>query len=319
MSRRMRILGAAVVVAILLASPAVLGRSIDPSEVRVARVIAMRSELRSFAGNLLSRIVGRIDEALFDRPYGVSWDGDDLLITDTGRSTVVRISRNGDLSTIGESILAQPIAAVPCFDGIAVSDSVEGGVVLFDRSLRSHEWIASGLERPTGLACLGERLAVAETGNHRIVLLERDGTKQMFGSRGAGRGEFNFPTLVAADGTSLLVGDALNFRIQRFDADGEYVGEFGELGDSAGTMPRMKGIAVDGTGRIWVTDAWLDQIAVYQRDGAFLMNVGHAGDEPGAFAFPAGIAISDDGTVAVADSLNQRIQILDVPGGETGR
>ena len=75
-------------------------------------------------------------------------------------------------------------------------------------------------------------------------------------------------------------------------------------------MPRLKGLAVDAHGRIWITDAYLDQVALYDRQGRHLMSFGGAGTGPGEFAFPAGIAAHHDGRVAIVDSLNQRIQVF---------
>jgi sugar lactone lactonase YvrE len=119
-----------------------------------------------------------------------------------------------------------------------------------------------------------------------------------------------FISLVVA-GDALWVGDVLNFRLQRLHAgSGRPLGVFGQLGDAGGEMPRIKGVAVDTTGYIWVSDAHLDQVALYNDDGDFLMNLGGRGESPGEFAFPAGIAAHPDGRVAVADSLNRRIQIF---------
>lgn len=290
--------------------------------VTVERVIGSDRDLGR--GRFLRRLTGRGDQELFQRPYGVAWDGDDLLVTDPGVGQVIRIrDRKRRVGRSPEGLLQSPIGVAVCAPGIVVSDSATGKVALLDRDLRLVRWLAEGLERPTGIACRGERIFVVETRRHRLLVLDaattvagseapgRGGPTRSFGERGDAAGEFNFPTTVALDGGSLWVGDTLNFRLQRFDPrSGEFTAAFGQLGDAAGEMPRVKGVAVDGGGRLWLTDAYLDQIALYSSEGAFLTSLGRRGSGPGELSFPAGISIHADGRVAVADSLNRRLQIL---------
>jgi sugar lactone lactonase YvrE len=130
------------------------------------------------------------------------------------------------------------------------------------------------------------------------------------GERGSQPGEFNFPTTIALGVGSLWVGDTLNFRIQRLDAvHGEPLREFGQLGDAPGEMPRIKGITIDASGFLWISDAHLNQVSLYDPDGTFLMYLGETSETDDGFSFPAGIASHPDGRIAVVDSLNRRIQV----------
>jgi sugar lactone lactonase YvrE len=125
---------------------------------------------------------------------------------------------------------------------------------------------------------------------------------------------------VAIAGGSLLVGDTLNFRVQRIDLEtGAAEGVFGQLGDAPGEMPRIKGLAVDAAGQLWVSDAHTDRVSLYTADGRLLLTLGGRGVDPGRFSFPAGIAAHPDGRVAVADSFNRRIQVFRIVGGELSR
>lgn len=292
---------------------------INPAGISIERVVASSSDLRGTASRFLSRLAGKGDEPLFNRPYGVSWLGEDLLIADTGAGFVLRIHDRGGVSRTRPGAVVQPVAAISCLGGVVVSDSASGGVALFDANLTFERWLVRGLGRPTGMACLDDEVAVVDTSNHQVVIVGRDGMSGRFGSRGDGPGELNFPTLIARDGEDLVVGDALNFRVQRFDRSGRFIDAFGRLGDSAGTMPRMKGLAIDHQRRIWISDALLDQIAVYSSDGTFLMAVGHSGTEPGGFSFPAGIAFGPGERLAVADCYNRRLQILHIPASREER
>ena len=150
-----------------------------------------------------------------------------------------------------------------------------------------------------------------ETAAHRLVELSGGKAVPVLGGRGMGPGQFNYPAALAVDGNTLWIGDTLNFRLQHVDpSSGQVLGGFGTLGDTPGQMPRVKDVAVDAGGRLWVSDALLDQVALYARNGEYLMSIGRNGSAPGEFAFPAGIGAAADGRVAVADSFNRRLEIF---------
>jgi sugar lactone lactonase YvrE len=317
----------------------------EPLGIRLERIIATRGDLGR--GRWLRRLTGRPDLPLFRRPFGVAWDGEALVVTDPGRSEVLRIDERGRTRSSAPDLFESPIGVASCTSGLVVSDSLRGRVALLDRELRLLRWVAQDLERPTGVACAGERLFLVETGRHRVLaldpagrpveearadaagdderfvpsregdglrsVLDADGLVRLLGRRGEAEGEFNFPTVIAADSSTLWVGDTLNFRIQGFDpSSGELLAVLGRLGDAPGEMPRLKGIAVDAAGRLWISDAYLEQIAIYSVDGVFLTALGSRGGGPGRFSFPAGLSAHPDGRVAVVDSLNRRVQVFRV-------
>jgi len=247
----------------------------------------------------------------FQRPYGVAFDGTQLLAADPGAGRIFRLGANRILSRSAEGFLKTPLGISVCSDGIMVSDPPAGKVLLFDEKLRFSRTLAEGLQRPTGTACIGNRHFVVETGAHRLVELTAGVPRHITGGRGGGEGSFNFPAALATDGRTLWVGDTLNGRIQQIDPDsGDVLTVFGQAGDAPGNMPRTKGIAVDAVGDIWISDALLDQIALYDREGRYLMSIGRRGSGQGELNFPAGLAADKNGRVAVADSLNRRIQVF---------
>ena len=286
----------------------------DP-RVRLERIIAVREG----GGVLRSVLGGPQGEALFERPYGVAWDGDDLLVADPGARKVVRIQSDGRVRAPEEAQVG-PVGVAACAQGVVATDPEGGRLALLDAELRVTEWTAEGLSRPTGVACEGGNLYVVETGAHRLLLFEADGTRRVVGQRGTDRGSFNFPTTVTVAGGSLLVGDTLNFRVQRIDIEtGGAEDVFGRLGDAPGEMPRIKGLAVDAAGQVWVSDAHTDRVSLYTANGRLLLTLGGRGDDPGRFSFPAGIAAHPDGRVAVVDSFNRRIQVFRIVERELSR
>lgn len=283
----------------------------DDPRIGLRQVIDLRDTQAHGSRRVLKWLGGDEQAPLFRRPYAAAWDGDALLFTDPDLGRVARIDPGGRIVLSPEGDFVHPIGIAACPQGIVVSDSGSGRVALLDRELAFVRWLAEDLSRPTGLGCDDRRIFLVETAAHRIRVLAAEGEDRILGRRGAEPGEFNYPAPLAIDGGSLLVGDTLNFRIQKLDpATGASLHTFGQIGDAPGETPRIKGVAVDAAGRIWVSDAILDQVSLYGSDGTLLVSVGGTGAEPGFFSFPAGIAAHPDGRVAVVDSLNLRLQIF---------
>jgi DNA-binding beta-propeller fold protein YncE len=83
-------------------------------------------------------------------------------------------------------------------------------------------------------------------GNARILEYASDGKRvKVWGSAGTGPGQFQIPHGIANDGRTLYVADRGNSRVQRFDLDGHYLGEWTNLG-------RPFALKVTG-GALWVS------------------------------------------------------------------
>jgi len=83
-------------------------------------------------------------------------------------------------------------------------------------------------------------------GNARILEYAPDGKRvKVWGSAGTGPGQFNIPHGIAYEARTLYVADRGNSRIQRFDLDGRYLGEWTNLG-------RPFALKVTG-GALWVS------------------------------------------------------------------
>jgi peptidylamidoglycolate lyase len=68
-------------------------------------------------------------------------------------------------------------------------------------------------------------------GNARILEYTSDGKRvKVWGSAGTGPGQFQIPHGIAYEGKTLYVADRGNSRVQRFDLDGHYLGEWTNLG-----------------------------------------------------------------------------------------
>jgi DNA-binding beta-propeller fold protein YncE len=94
----------------------------------------------------------------------------------------------------------------------------------------------------------GGRIFVADGyGNARVLEYDSAGRRvREWGVRGSAPGQFNLPHAIAADGDGILyIADRENGRIQRFDLDGRYLGEWTHLG-------KTFSLALDRNGRLWI-------------------------------------------------------------------
>lgn len=99
----------------------------------------------------------------------------------------------------------------------------------------------------------------------------------------------------------MLVADTFNDRVQKFNANGSYVTQFGEAGSGGGQFKGPVGVAVGDDGSIFVTDTGNDRVEKFAPDGTFLFDLGW-------FDAPTGIATDDFGNVYVSDSYYHSIE-----------
>jgi NHL repeat len=141
---------------------------------------------------------------------------------------------------------------------------------------------------------------------------------------GAGA-RFNRPASVAVDRTgNVYIADPINSTIRKVTPAGEVTTLAGAVGlygsqDGTGTAARFDspaGVAVDGTGNVYVADTNNSTIRKITADGVVTTLAGTAGMIGGAdgmgavarFHFPAGVAVDGTGTVYVADRANATIR-----------
>jgi len=88
--------------------------------------------------------------------------------------------------------------------------------------------------------------------------------------------------------------------------------------ETAGTGPGQfldpQGVAVDGSGNIFVADSVNHRIQKFDSNGVFLLKFGSPGSGNGQLLFPTGVAIDSSGNIYVADNNNHRIQKFDSSG-----
>jgi DNA-binding beta-propeller fold protein YncE len=270
-------------------------------------------------GKLKRFLGGAAQEDRISLPFDLLVTGDYLYLTCQNIPALVQVDRRNlsfRLIKAKEHPLQYPIAL--CDDGkggILLTDSESGAVYRYaDNTLT--RFLYEGLQRPTGIAALPERerIYVVDTGDHTVKIYDYQG-RLVRTIPGEDDPPLLYPTFITTtDEGHILVNDGLNYRIKRYDADGNFLSQFGAEGNGPGRFARPKGLAVDSDEHIYVVDNLFDNVQVFNQDGQVLLVVGSRGNERGQFWSPAGIDIEAD-TVFVADTFNDRIQILHYLGG----
>lgn len=193
------------------------------------------------------------------------------------------------------------------------------------RSFLPDQVIANaGLNGARGVALAPDgSIYVADTGNSRIVRIDSNGNvlanwgrRTLDGEVPSPAGTFMEPWGIAVDSQGdVYVADTWNHRIQKFDANGKFVqewGSFGQPGDGLEYMWGPRGIAISQDERVYVTDTGNKRVVVFNSDGKFLQEFGR---EAGSWLDePVGIAIGGNGFVYVADTWNMQVVVFSADG-----
>jgi DNA-binding beta-propeller fold protein YncE len=281
---------------------------------------------RGFWTKVVDVVIGEPEFHRMVRPYSIATDSRGRIIVtdpgaygihifDFGKEKYKFISRRDKDK---DPLVAPQCVAVDAQDNIYVTDSEAGKVFVFDpngkfeRTIGGLKYGEGIFKRPTGIVVdsASERIYITDTLRNQIFVMDMQGSVlKKIGKNGAGNGEFNFPTELRMNGDNLAVVDAMNFRVQVLNKDGEFQYAIGKIGDDVGGMFRPKGVGFDSEGHLYVVDGMWSVVQVFDREGRLLYYFGQLGTGPGAFQLPTGIRIDANDRIYVVDSFNRRVQV----------
>jgi len=263
------------------------------------------------------------------RPQAVATDRDGrIFVSDAGHAGVFVFDPvDGESRVLKYADFNRPFRvpsgiAVAADGAIFVADAEAKFIAQIDAQGVTSSPLGVGLfKRPTGVFFdeTQQRLFVADTEDNVLKVIDREGRLLMtIGGPGAGVGEFNRPTYLAAWKNELYVTDTLNSRIQVFDLDsGSFIRAIGTRGTYVGQFAVPKGIALDSEGNLYVIESLFDHLLVFNREGQLLLPIGGAGYSSGSFYLPAGLWVDERDRIYIADMFNGRVVAYQYLGSES--
>lgn len=263
-----------------------------------------------------------------------------LWITDGVHRSLLRFTPNGEyveaITGPEDAPLVSPSRLTIGPDGLFyVCETLNDTIRVLDAD--GNEAGSFNIPQPVSVAVSDDRVVVGAVSGFAIFDSNRELIK-VIGARGQGDAEFDYVHGIAIgeDGT-IFVSDSYNNRLSAYDKDGKRlwmirtgkpsngaemvdgaltVGEATDAvlsGDDALQLPL--GLTLDGAGRIVVIDMFDCTLAVFEPDGTYVGKYGAVGADDGQFFYPTSIDYDTDRDwFLVADTLNNRVQIVRIPG-----
>lgn len=160
---------------------------------------------------------------------------------------------------------------------------------------------------------------VMDTENTRVQKFDSDGEFiLMWGSPGSDKGQFGIRLqdegrLALDQQGNVYVLDDSNFRVQKFDSNGNYLTQWGTKGNEEGQFAEPSDIAIDQQNNIYIVDYLNRVVQKFDEDGNLLLRWGSSGNKDGEFEGIYSVAIDPAGNVLVAEE-SGRIQKFDSNG-----
>jgi DNA-binding beta-propeller fold protein YncE len=210
------------------------------------------------------------------------------------------------------------VAVGPLSGQVYLVDSAAGTIEVFTREGAYVRTIESSPESP-GL--FGKPLGIGVDARENLYVIDSAGSEVVIVTSGGemvrririrGKVPSDLPGLidvaVAPDGGAFVVDNFMN-RVFLLD-DRSVLRSFGERGTEPGQFSAPAFCAVDGDGKVYISDALNGRVQVFSPAGEFLLAFGRFFQGPGGFGRPKGVAVGSGGEIFVADSWLNVIQVF---------
>ncbi|MEQ8299491.1 MAG: peptidyl-alpha-hydroxyglycine alpha-amidating lyase family protein [Hyphomonas sp.] len=215
--------------------------------------------------------------------------------------------------TLGAGLFMMPHSITVCEDGVIVTDvglhqvlklNFEGELEWALGRARMATDELDGFNLPTDVVlCEDGGFFVSDGyGNARVLKFDRDRRiERYWGQKGDGAGEFRLPhSLDILDGSTVVVADRENSRIQLFDLAGAHLRTI-----QSGTLGKPYAVSIRDR-RIYMADNGFPQekragVSIFDLDSEGEYRFGALGKGPGEMLGPHSLAVDQDHNVYVAD------------------
>jgi len=215
---------------------------------------------------------------------------------------------------------------------VYVADSGNHRIQIFDQSgtfLKSWDVPAGNASGQVGDEMWGiavssdGKVYISDTWNHRVEIFDEDGNfigefgafADAQGDAQAFPGSFWGPRDIVLDSDgNVFVADTGNKRIQKFTADGKFLGSWGGSGIEPGHFEEPTGLAIDTSGNIYVADAWNQRVQVFDANFAPVTQWSVVGWDTQNVLNKPFIAVDSNQRVFISDPENYRVIVYDSTG-----
>ncbi|XP_012536441.1 tripartite motif-containing protein 2 [Monomorium pharaonis] len=232
------------------------------------------------------KLVRRIRHQEMMAPQGVAFlqEHDEIYVTDKWKHCIFVFNHKGELvhrmcnKGFGETELCSPegIAFHPERSVLYIADTGNNRVQILEKDgtyldsigpmsknktgtvrFRTTGPIASQLNQPSDVAVTTTRVAIADSGNHKVKVFNHDGQLlQSIGGTGMAKGLFRSPEVLKIDEKGyIIVGDAGNGRVQIFSPEGEFLRVLGAKKKQGHKFAWISGLLVTSNYNILVSDS----------------------------------------------------------------
>lgn len=193
-------------------------------------------------------------------PIGIVAQGDFLWLSDVDNNRIVKINLDGEI--IEEySGFERPMHIDIQNSAIYIPEYTSDKIRILKNGNISTYNLLEKADAIGGVAVDGNKVAVADFYNHRIILQENKNVT-IIGQEGHNEGELYYPTDVEIEGDLIYVADAYNNRIQVFDKQGKSLKIIGDKDN----ISVATGLTVT-TDNIFVTDFEGNRILIFDFKG----------------------------------------------------
>ncbi len=260
-------------------------------------------------------------------PTAVALDRNEYIyVTESGKKILHIYSQGGEYIKSLNGLSKPVSVAVDVNRRIYVGNKSRGNVEVYDADLNYLLKLGDGdgeFGQPSSIVISDNgRIYVADSEDDQVKVYNSDGSLYAtIGSSGSGDGEFNFPTGLAINETAeeIIVADrplgtdgygnlVPGVRIQILFFDGTFKRSFGTFGVGEGLMQKPVGIAVDGTGRIYVADAMQHVVHVF--DGSNGTSLGSLHDVDNPMRTPLYVVYGDSNRLFVTSHNTGKLEIF---------
>ncbi|MBD3405207.1 MAG: hypothetical protein GF411_03610 [Candidatus Lokiarchaeota archaeon] len=265
----------------------------------------------------------------FIDPYGIAINGSDYIyVADTGNNRIQYFDSAGNYEgqwgTFGSASgeFDNPMGiAINSTGYVYVADNGNNRIQIFTSdgtyvSEFGQDGNGNGeFFGPVGIAISSNGVYVVDQGNFRVQIFDSVGTySAQFGGYGTGGGNFICPSGIAINQATgdVYVSDATmyynnNYGISQFSSAGAYIDQVTQhrrnYAINTDTTRDPRGLAVDGSGDVFICDSGDHRILVYDSGiDTHQYNWGSRGSGNGQFLFNYGVAINSTGYVYTLES-----------------